>query len=395
MSESPTQSPMEPDTTPCPSPRPHIPVEIISDEEMALIDAALAAACPSISCSTQLQRGVRSIHSITLLSKRRVSGCTESGSSPTRDIEDGGNRIVSPGKKNRLKESLLQRFRRKRGLAVTDITATEWCEKQMEYFLLLGKPEASKAMKAGSLRHAALEDEVIKRVKVQTQCIEDVWAIKLMNFVVGANQLLFDGLTRELPIVGFAEGVWMVGVIDEIRMRSEENERFPILVDTKTRMRPTLPSEAQRRNGRLQLMCYKHIWDNLVADEFPFAKFFDFFSLNPNCILSQEIRANTTRSGFPAETLNDLVRYFRNTCSMLPPAHNQLLLRYELQGGETLLGEDEFEHDSNWINDQIRSCLEFWRGDREASCAPMEERWKCKSCSFASVCPASSSSPTS
>ncbi|VFQ98903.1 unnamed protein product [Cuscuta campestris] len=363
---------------------------------MALIDAALAAACPSISCSTQLQRGVRSIHSITLLSKRRVSGCTESGSSPTRDVEDVGNRIVSPRKKNRLKESLLQRFRRKRGLAVTDITATEWCEKQMEYFLLLGKPEASKAMKAGSLRHAALEEEVIKRVKVQTQCIEDVWAIKLMNFVVGANQLLFDGLTRELPIVGFAEGVWMVGVIDEIRMRSEENKRFPILVDTKTRMRPTLPSEAQRRNGRLQLMCYKHIWDNLVADEFPFAKFFDFFSLNPNCILSQEIRANTTRSGFPAETLSDLVRYFRNTCSMLPRAHNQLLLRYELQGGETLLGEDEFEHDSNWINDQIRSCLEFWRGDREASCAPMEERWKCKSCSFASVCPASSSSsPTS
>ncbi|VFQ76127.1 unnamed protein product, partial [Cuscuta campestris] len=197
----------------------------------------------------------------------------------------------------------------------------EWCEKQMEYFLLLGKPEASKAMKAGSLRHAALEEEVIKRVKVQTQCIEDVWAIKLMNFVVGANQLLFDGLTRELPIVGFAEGVWMVGVIDEIRMRSEENERFPILVDTKTRMRPTLPSEAQRRNGRLQLMCYKHIWDNLVADEFPFAKFFDFFSLNPNCILSQEIRANTTRSGFSAETLSDLVRYFRNTCSMLPQAH--------------------------------------------------------------------------
>ncbi|VFQ96615.1 unnamed protein product [Cuscuta campestris] len=219
MSESPTQSAIKPDTTPCPSPRPHIPVEIISDEEMALIDAALAAACPSISCSTQLQRGVRSIHSITLLSKRRVSGCTESGSSPTRDIEDGGNRIVSPRKKNRLKESLLQRFRRKRGLAVTDITAT---------------------------------------------------------------------------------------------------------------------------------------------------------------------------------TLSDLVRYFRNTCSMLPQAHNQLLLRYELQGGETLLGEDEFGHDSNWVNDQIRSCLEFWRGDREASCAPMEERWKCKSCSFASVCPASSSSsPTS
>ncbi|CAH9108901.1 unnamed protein product [Cuscuta epithymum] len=393
MAESPTRSPTEPDTTPCPSPRPQIPVEIISDEEMALIEAALSAACPSVSCSTQLQRSVRSIHSITMLSKRKLSGCKDSVMSTVGDIEDGQNRVISPRKKNRLKESLLQRFRRKRGLAVTDITATEWCEKQMEYFIVLGRPEASKAMKAGSMRHAALEEEVIKRVKVQTQCMEDVWAIKFMNFMVGVNQLLFDGLTRELPLVGFAEGVWMVGVIDEIRMPTEENERFPIIVDTKTRFRPTLPSEAQRRNGRLQLMCYKQIWDNLVADKFPIGQFFDFFSLNPNCILSDEIRASTSGSGFPAETLSEVMGYFRNTCSMLPQAHNRLLLRYELQEDESLLGEDEFEHDSDWVNGQIKSCLEFWRGDREASFTPMEERWKCRSCKFASVCP--STSPTS
>lgn len=30
----------------------------------------------------------------------------------------------------------------------------------MEYFLDLGKPEATKAMKAGSARHAKLEEEV-------------------------------------------------------------------------------------------------------------------------------------------------------------------------------------------------------------------------------------------
>ncbi|XP_028099353.1 uncharacterized protein LOC114298900 isoform X2 [Camellia sinensis] len=36
----------------------------------------------------------------------------------------------------------------------------EWCEKQMEFSLLFGKPEKTKAMKAGIARHAVLEEEM-------------------------------------------------------------------------------------------------------------------------------------------------------------------------------------------------------------------------------------------
>ncbi|GFQ02087.1 exonuclease v chloroplastic [Phtheirospermum japonicum] len=170
-------------------------------------------------------------------------------------------------------------------------------------------------MKAGSARHVVLEEEVIKRVKVHVQSAEDVWALKFMNFIVGANQLLFDGLTRELPLVGFVEGVWMVGIIDEIRMSvSDESKRFPILVDTKTRVRANLPGEPQRRNGR-----------------------------------------------------------------------------YELQEDNSLLGEDEFGYEAEWVKDQMKSCLEFWLGKREATYAPMDERWKCRHCKFVSVCPANGS----
>ncbi|CAA0811964.1 Exonuclease V- chloroplastic [Striga hermonthica] len=197
----------------------------------------------------------------------------------------------------------------------------------MEFILLLGKPKRTKAMKAGSARHVVLEEEVIKRVKVEVQSTEDVWALKLMNFIVGANQLLFDGLTRELPLVWFVEGVWMVGVIDELRMSVSESKRFPMLVDTKTRVQAKLPGEPQKRNGRLQLMCYKYMWDSLVADKFPSQKFFDFFSLNPNHILSPQIRENSAKSGFPSKTLNDVVRYFGNSCHLLPQAHDKLLLR--------------------------------------------------------------------
>ncbi|XP_052186649.1 exonuclease V, chloroplastic [Diospyros lotus] len=360
----------------------HIPVEIVSDEEMALIEAALAAtAGPAIS-PVRFQRTARSIQSITLLSKRRLS--SETG--PIGDIEDAvGFRPTQ--KRSRPAYSFLHRFRRKRGLSVTDITATEWCEKQMEFFLLLGKPEATKAMKAGVARHAVLEEEVVRRVKVRVKTPEDAWALKFINFMVGVNQLLFDGLTRELPLLGFVEGIWMVGVIDEIRMPVTETEKSPTLVDTKTRARASLPSEPQRRNGRLQLMCYKYLWDNLAADKFPSRQFFDFFALNPHWILSEDIRENTARSGFPAETLDDLIRYFRNACRTLPQAHEQLLLRYELQEDHSLLNEDQFEYDSDWLKGQIQGSLEFWMGEREAKYTPAEERWKCKFCQFASVCP--------
>ncbi|XP_057956601.1 exonuclease V, chloroplastic-like [Malania oleifera] len=409
MAES--EPPPHPATTPAndncqvPEIENEIPIEIVSAEEMALLDAALSAARSSLSSavaaaaasssprssafaslsSTRFQRNVRSIQSITLLSKRRITGST--GPCTVGDIEDSGN-FGSTQKRIRANESLLRRFRKK-GLSVTDITGTEWCEKQMEFVLLFGKPIKTKAMKAGSARHVKLEEEVVKKVKVLTKSVEDVWALRFINFIVGANQLMFEGLTRELPVIGFVDGVWVVGVIDEIRMPAIENERNPTLVDTKTRVQATLPAEAQRRNGRLQLMCYKFLWDNLVADNFPSKQFFDFFTLNPHYILSEEIRKNTALSDFPVQTLNDLVRYFINTCCVLPQAHGELLLRYELQKDHSLLGEDFFSYDSDWLKNQLHSCLEFWSGEREGRYVPREECWKCRFCKFASVCPES------
>ncbi|KAL0390141.1 UNVERIFIED_CONTAM: Exonuclease V, chloroplastic [Sesamum calycinum] len=353
MTHSPTDSCSDDKTS-------KIPVEIIAEEEMALIEAALAAAVPY----AQFPQNSRSIRSITLLSKRRLSACTSTGSP---DIEDSG-RVVgsnSPQKNKKIRglESFLHRFRRGRGLSVTDITATEWCEKQMEFILLVGKPGKTKAMQAGSARHAALEGEVIKRVKVHVQSAEDMWALKFINFIVGANQLLFDGLTRELPLVGFVEGVWMVGIIDEIRMPKSEPKRLPILVDTKTRVRATLPSEPQRRNGRIKLK-------QKLSDT----------KHNANLQITYAV----------VPTLNDVVRYYGNSCSLLPQAHDKLLLRYELQEDQSLLGEDEFAYEPKWVKDQVKSCLEFWLGEREASYPPMDERWKCRSCKFASTCAANS-----
>ncbi|KAK9689605.1 hypothetical protein RND81_09G070900 [Saponaria officinalis] len=353
------------------SPEIEIPVEIISEEEMAIIETAFSLA-------STIRRP------FSLLSSR-VFG---SGYS-SYDVEDLG-RVKSPNKKKTkhvVFDSLLTRFRKKKGLYVTDITATEWCEKQMEFGLLYGKPEITNAMKAGIARHAKLEKEVTKKVQVRVETLEDIWALKFMNFTICANQLLFDGLTRELPVVGFVQGVWMVGVIDEIRMPLTGNERNLILVDTKTRRQPRIPAEPQRRNGRLQLMCYKYLWDMLVSDNFPSKQFYEYFSLDPEHTLSDEIKMSTADSGFPSETLSEVVNYFRNVCLTLPPAHDQLLLRYELQEDNSLIAEDEFSYDDDWLKGQICGSLEFWQGQREAKYVPEDEVWKCRICKFAPVCP--------
>ncbi|XP_076891653.1 exonuclease V, chloroplastic-like [Bidens hawaiensis] len=350
-----------------------IPTEIVSDEEMSLIEAAFSLAFAGRSASIS-----RHFHRNPLFYKRCNNNSYSLG-----DIEDG----ITQKKKKVNESSLFRRFKKKTGLFVTDITSTEWCEKQKEFFLICGKPKASEAMKAGSARHAVLEEgyasNVITKVEVVIRSAEEHWALKMINFIHGTNQLILDGLTRELPLIGFAEDVCMVGIIDEIRMKAGTIT----LVETKTRSQNNLPSEPQQRNGRLQLMCYKYLWDNLLAHPFLTQHFLQLFNLNPDYMLSQEILEIAIQAGAPVQTLNDILGKYQYVCSMLPETQEQLLLRYEYQEDQSLIGENQYLYDSDWVTDKIRSSLELWKGEREANYAPENERWKCKHCMYAPRCP--------
>ncbi|XP_006654945.3 exonuclease V, chloroplastic [Oryza brachyantha] len=354
---------------------PDVPVEIVSDEEMAIIEAALSAAAAA----------ARPV--VFSAARRAVSlSCAayKFAASSGGDIEDSPPPPPPRG-------SLLARFRDRRALAVTDITATEWCEKQMEFVLEHGRPERTQAMKAGSERHAQLEQEVIERADVTVRSLEELWAVKFMNFIMGANQLMLEGITRELPVIGLVEGSWMTGVIDELRMPPDAISLHPILVDTKTRFKPTVPSEAQKRNGRLQVMCYKYLWDNLIGEKFPADNFFSYFDLDPSYLLSDDIKQFIRFSGLNAKTFEDVVKYFKVTCHTLARSQEQLLLRYELQADNSLLEEYQFSYDAGWFKDQIQEVLSFWRGSREPRYVSEEERWKCSFCKFANNCPLNAS----
>lgn len=243
-------------------------------------------------------------------------------------------------------------------------------------------------MIAGSIRHLQLEEEIVEKVQIQTKSKEDYWAVKFLNFIVGTNQLFFRGMTRELPVVGFVEGFWLKGVIDEVRMPEPgTTPHMPILVETKTRQSATLPSEAQKRNAKLQLMYYKYLWDNLALNPFPKEHFYKYYCLSPYSNLSDDVTNYIASLEFHGKTLDDVLTYYGNTCCSLPPSQEQLLLRYELQFEHSLLEECWFEYDADWLHHMIRESIEFWSGEREATCVPEAENWKCRFCSFAEMCP--------
>lgn len=116
-----------------------------------------------------MHRNAKSVDLVSLKAKRKLRMCAEP------DIEDYGDFMRGRKKKPKAdKNTLLHRFRNKRGLFVTDVTKTEWCERQMEFFLFSeewknieakkmdfgGGRRNNEAIKAGRDRHVQLEQEV-------------------------------------------------------------------------------------------------------------------------------------------------------------------------------------------------------------------------------------------
>lgn len=192
---------------------------------------------------------------------------------------------------------------------MTDLAAQEWCEQELAFTLAHGRVETA-AMAAGTARHAQLEAEVLERVEVAAVTLEDRWALRALNIHVGLAQLRETGMTRELPVFGWildrnggngtgggggdtddgdggsgddvsdGGGAFAVGIIDELWLTAAGDEDGDEgsgscggggsggsvrIVDHKTRVRATLPTDAQARTTHLQLMAYKALYDGMVT----------------------------------------------------------------------------------------------------------------------------------
>lgn len=51
-------------------------------------------------------------------------------------------------------------------------------------------------------------------------------------------------------------------------------------------------------------MCYKYLWDNTVAHNFPSDDFYRYFGLDPQSTLSEDVRDYSARLGIHAKVLS-------------------------------------------------------------------------------------------
>ncbi len=278
--------------------------------------------------------------------------------------------------------SPLAQFRRY-GLKVTDLSSQAWCEQQFEFVLHHGQKK-TKAMRQGTKRHRELHEEITEVVEVETQTREDRWGLHLFNAWAGLKQLQREGLCREVPVFGQLQGVWFLGIIDQL----EHDETGSVLLsDNKTRRRASLPSEAQKLTTRLQLMLYRQLFEKLATSPFPIQEFFDELNLDSDASFSPTFLEGLEQHGLPSATLGTMFPITLSAFQQVTELSTTLLTRYEWQEDRSHLGTDEFSHSPQWLRFQVKSSLDYWYGQRAARGVPRSERWKCRFCDFQDQCP--------
>lgn len=274
-----------------------------------------------------------------------------------------------------------------RYLSVTDICSQVWCEQQMVYKIekpALIEPEKTAAMSEGSSIHLARELEVHDIVSVTTQTREDSWAIKCLNILAMIPVLQSGGRVREFPVFRELDGIYVVGVIDELRYSSKGELE---LKELKTRATPTLPRSAQKRSHELQVSLYKLLFDGMVSGVLQPDVFMQHLKLRPEQELGPQVKEHAIRSGLIVSTFRDVLEL---TCLNLTysdlPMIDSLKLEYCFQGDGSFLGCDEVMFEKEKVSEQIQFYFSYWKGLREVRGVDIEDAWKCRMCDYSSVC---------
>jgi len=268
------------------------------------------------------------------------------------------------------------------GIAVTDLSSQLWCEKQLEFSLEKGRLKTEE-MKKGGERHQDLHEEVAVLIKVQPQSLEDHVALRLHNSLVGLTRLLIQGMTREIPVFGKVNTLFVTGSIDEMILKN----RILKILDTKTRKSNSMPTEAQKRTTRFQLMAYKHLFESIREDKFATADLLSCYNFKKKSKITDDFRKQIKILGNEIEPkLSKLSDRVFSLIRELPAASNEFEVRYENQLSKTMIGVDKFQFNPDEFKKNCDFVEEFWLGKRSAIPVGEANRWKCDHCEFKQIC---------
>ncbi|OBS67960.1 hypothetical protein A6R68_03499 [Neotoma lepida] len=192
-------------------------------------------------------------------------------------------------------------------LHVTDLCTQNWCELQMVYgkkFPGLLTPEKAAVLDSGASIHLAKELELHNLMTVPVTTKEDAWTIKFLNILSMISTLQSEGRIREFPVFGEVEGIFLVGVIDELCYKSKGELE---LAELKTRRRPVLPLPAQKKKDCFQVSLYKYIFDAMVQGKVTPASVVHHSKLCLDKSLGPSVLKHALQGGFSVKSLGDLM----------------------------------------------------------------------------------------
>ncbi|XP_078278496.1 exonuclease V isoform X2 [Rhinoraja longicauda] len=321
-----------------------------------------------------------------------TASCSEHGQSPSQlpmSGSGGDPQCESNSKKRRRQDNgtPLERFDRTH-LSVTDLSRQAWCEQQVLYGLELPHiqqlREDSPAVKAGSSIHLARELEIQDIVPINIESREDSWAVKLLNFLSMIQFLQAGERVRELPVFGEVEGIFLVGVIDELCYGSSGELE---LHELKTRAQPTLPSAAQRKSHHLQVNVYKLLFEALIKGQLKKDTIIQHLQLQTAQSFGSEVMLHAKKMGLFVNTFGELLDLiFLNLMYIQIPTIGVLKIEYCYQADASVIGTEVVHFEERRLDKELKHYCSFWKGQREAQGVDIEEAWKCRSCDFADIC---------
>lgn len=318
----------------------------------------------------------------------KESGALLSKPGPSSELpEKDGNVICLPMWKRELDiSSPMERFHLKY-LYVTDLSTQNWCEQQMVYgkeFPGFLAPEKAAVLDTGASIHLARELEVHDLVTIPITTKEDAWAVKFLNILSMVPTLQSEGCIREFPVFGEMEGVLLAGVIDELHYTAKGELE---LVELKTRKRPVLPLEAQKKKDCFQVSLYKYIFDAMVQGNVTTASLIHHVKLCPEKPLGPYVLKHAQKGGFSVKSLGDLMElvFLSLTQSDLPVV-DIMKIEYIHQETTTVLGTEIVAYEEKELKSKVQHYMAYWMGQREPHGVDVEEAWKCRTCNYADIC---------
>lgn len=264
-------------------------------------------------------------------------------------------------------------------LSVTHISQQYWCERQVELSLFLPRDETSQTV-SGMEIHRDLMLQLVEEINVKTTSREDALYTLLLNVQTGLRQLKKEGITRELRVFGKVAGFPIAGIVDEISIKGG----VAILLDHKTRLKPTLPPPPSMKPTEVQVMLYRRLLDDLREGTYTSDEFAKDTGLEGMGEISAEFKEDLQSKGFkikrtsPAALACDVFKAFRK----LPRISDYLLIRYIHQDSEAHLGDKAVLYDPEYLEAKIDYAARFWTGGRKANKVDFREKWKCNYCEY-------------